>query len=424
MLHMARVELISNVQHYYYTALALDRIGYLQQYITGPSARSDDAWMRRCGKLFERLWDERRLDGVPPEAHQRVWLHEILQKVILRLTQSTASANNACNEYFARRAAQKMRECDVLHFVHSVGWIAARKARRLGAKVICDMREEHPQFQKDILAEEADLLGIDMAGRNSGSSHHILEEIGLADYIFCPSAYAKRTFVQRGISESKLIVCPYGVDRTRFSPGKRVPRQEFRVLFLGQVCLRKGVHYLLEGFRKAQLPHGRLVLAGPVDPAFRVVLDRYAGLFEETGSIPRGEVPAQHLAADVFVIPSLADAYPLVVAEAMSCGVPVVVSENTGWADLIENGREGFVVPIRDSDAIAERLTYLYEHREACVAMGARASLAIRGRDWNNYQISCAKFYRSLFGDERPDETMTSARASAGRAQSDAVAML
>ena len=404
---MARVELISNIFHYYHTAFALHRSGFLQHYITGPCARDNEEHLRRFGKVFERLWTERRLEGIPPELIKRLWLPELVQNGVKRLG-SAEDANWACNELFARRAAWTMQECDVVHFVHSVGWLAARKAKRVGIKVICDMREEHPRFQSEILSEEAKQLGIEFRVSGSSFNRHVVEEIELADYIFCPSSYAKRTFVQQGVSERKLVVCPYGVDRTKFAARERIPRKQFRVLFLGRVCMRKGVHYLLEGFRKARLSDAQLVLAGPVDPAFRVVLDRYRGVFEEVGALSRLQVPAQYLAADVFVIPSLADAYPLVVSEAMSSGLPVIVSENTGMADLIENGREGFVVPIRDSDAIAQRLAFLHENRDACAAMGERSVMAIRTRDWSNYQSLCSRFYRCLLSAEAGASATTS----------------
>lgn len=394
---MPAVEVISNVSHYYYTALSLHGIGYLQRYITGPSLLDDEAWISRCGPAFRRLWAERRLRGIPREAVRRLWLPEALQKSFARVG-APQLANRVCGELFAHRAAQIMGECDAIHFVHSVGWVAARKAKRDGIKVICDMREEHPQYQADILSEEAAHLGIDFRGTGSNYMQRVVEEIGLADYIFCPSSYAKRTFVERGISENKLLVCPYGVDAGQFTTTRReVQRKDFSVLFLGQLSMRKGVHYLLEAFRKAALPNAKLILAGPVDPAYRSVLDRYQGLFEETGRVPHSAVQDCYFGADVFVMPSLADSYGLVVSEAMSAGLPVIVSENTGMADFIRDGREGFVVPIRDSDAIADKLTFLYENRDLCAAMGSRGMATARSLDWNNYQSICANLYRSIF---------------------------
>jgi glycosyltransferase involved in cell wall biosynthesis len=400
---MPKVELVSPIFHYYYTALALHRQGFLQHYITAPSLLSGEAWVRHLGGPFERLWVERYLEGLPRRSVKRVWIPDLARRAVPLFGGSGDRAVGIHNDLFARAAAAKMEECEVLHFVHSVGWLAARRAKRAGMKIICDMREEHPSFQESILSEESRRLGLPF-GSSSGAAFRsrVLEEIELADYIFCPSSYAKRTFIDQGVHSDRLVVCPYGVDLAAFDAGAR-PRSTsgtFRILFLGRVCMRKGIHYLLEGFRQAKLPDARLILAGPVDSSFRPVLDRYRGLFEETGPVARPQVRERYIDADVFVMPSLADSYGLVVSEAMSTGLPVIVSENTGMADSITDGREGYVVPIRDSEAIAERISFLYEHRDRCAAMGEAAAATARTLDWNRYESVCAGFYRSLFGGQ------------------------
>jgi glycosyltransferase involved in cell wall biosynthesis len=391
---MAKVALISNVFHYYYAALALARSGNLARYITGPSARDSESWMARLGPLGRRIWNERRLEGIPPEFIRRLWLQEIIQKPTTRLGYSEV-ANKICGSLFAGRAARRMGDCDTVHFVQAVGWKAARIGKKRGIRVICDMREEHPEYQAEILKDEAGHLGIESIPPGATFRFRVLEEISLADHIFCPSTYAKRTFVARGIGAEKIVVCPYGVDAGTFAPrsAPRPERRPFTVLFLGRLCMRKGLHYLLEGYRKAALPNSRLILAGEVDPHYRPVLNRYRGVYEEAGIIARTRVADLYAAADVFVIPSLADAFGLVVTEAMSAGLPVIVSENTGMADFIRNGQQGFVVPIRDSDAIADHLTFLHQHPEERVRMGQAGVATARRLDWDNYQKVFAGFY-------------------------------
>jgi glycosyltransferase involved in cell wall biosynthesis len=390
---MQKVVLMSNVFHYYHAALALERSGNLARYITGPSACDSEAWMTRWGPLGRRVWRERRLEGLRSESVRRIWLPEILQKATTKLGYSEI-ANKLCGSLFAGRAARMMGQCDTLHFVQAIGWEAARKAKARGIHVVCDMREEHPEFQAEILAEEAQELGIKVMVPGSTFRYRVLEELALADRIFCPSGYAKRTFIAHGIPAGKLVVCPYGVDIGEFSP-RATPRtgQPFTVLFVGQLCMRKGLHYLLEGFAKARLPNSRLVLVGRAEPDYRPVLDRYRGLYEEPGSVPRARVAEFYANADVFVIPSLADAFGLVVSEAMSAGLPVIVSENTGMADFIRDGREGFVVPIRDSAAIAEKLAFLQQNRDQCAHMGEAAAATARALDWESYQNNFARFY-------------------------------
>jgi glycosyltransferase involved in cell wall biosynthesis len=402
---MPKVELISNVAHYYHTALTLYRCGYLGHYITGPSALDNEAWIRHLGKSFERLWKERRLEGIPPQLVKRMWLPEMALKSIKRFAEGSGLALWVQNEMFARKAAWMMTDCDVVHFVQSVGREAAIKAKRSGAIAICDARSEHPRFQEQILSEEAKRLDIQFTPLGLSYERRVIEELDLADYIFCPSSYARRTFVEQGISEDKLVVCPYGVDTSTFTPrGNSRASGTFSVLFVGSMCMRKGIQYLLEAYKKAGLKGARLVLAGSVDPSFRPILRQYEGLFEAVGVIPHSQLHEYYQMADVFVIPSLADAFPLVALEAMSAGLPIIASENTGTADVIEGGREGFIVPIRNAQAIAEKLTFLYENREQCVHMGMAANIAAKLRNWSNYEKICADFYKSLFGAPRDNQ--------------------
>jgi glycosyltransferase involved in cell wall biosynthesis len=396
---MPKVELISNIFHYYHTALSLYRGGYLGNYITGPSALDNEAWIQHLGKSFKRLWVERRLEGIPPHMVKRLWLPEIVMKSIQRCGVPSMPATWVQNEMFARKAAWMMTDCDVVHFVQSVGREAAKKAKRGGAIAVCDVRAEHPYFCNDILSEEAKRLNINFKPPDRTYERRVIEELDLADHIFCPSSYAKRTYMERGVGDEKLVVCPYGVDTGAITPCDR-PRdsRKFSVFFLGTIGMRKGVHYLLEAYKQARLRDARLLLAGAVDPEFRPILQRYEGLFEELGHIPHSKISEHLQMADVFVLPSLADSFGLVVLEAMSAGLPVIISENTGAADVIKNGREGFIVPIRNPKEIAEKLTFLYENREQCAAMGVAANLAAQRANWTNYETKCANFYKSLVG--------------------------
>jgi glycosyltransferase involved in cell wall biosynthesis len=396
---MPQVELISNITHYYYTGLSLLRSGLLGNYITGPSALATEQWLSHLGGPFARAYRERRLAGLPPDKVKRMWLPEILQKAVGKFGGTGEQANWTHNELFARRAAELMGECDAVHFVQSVGRESARRAKREGAKVVCDMRSEHPQFQKDILLEEGRKLGVNVVIPGSTYEHRVLEELYLADAIFTPSHYAKRTFVQEGFSADRVVVCPYGVDTSAFLP-RPMPRVEetFTVLFLGNICMRKGIHYLLEAFAKAALRNAKLILAGPIDPSFRSILHKFDGLFEAPGPIPRSELHRYYRQSDVFVIPSLADAYPLVTMEAMASGLPVIVSENTGTSELVRNRQNGFVVPIRSAEAIAEKLCWLYENRRECASMGAAAMITAKKQNWENYGKACQKFYKNFLG--------------------------
>jgi glycosyltransferase involved in cell wall biosynthesis len=140
---------------------------------------------------------------------------------------------------------------------------------------------------------------------------------------------------------------------------------------VGQITQRKGVSHLVEAFTRAGIPGSELLLVGRPHGAAQPW--RGTRGLRHIDRVAPWETPALYRSADVFVLPAISEAFGRVVLEAMASGVPVIVSENTGAADTIEDGESGYVVPIRDADAIAERLLFLYEHPDQRQTMGEQA---------------------------------------------------
>jgi glycosyltransferase involved in cell wall biosynthesis len=95
--------------------------------------------------------------------------------------------------------------------------------------------------------------------------------------------------------------------------------------------------------------------------------------------------------ADVLVLPSLAEGCALVVLEALACGLPVIVTPNTGSLEFVGDGEEGFVVPICRADAIADRLITLDRDRELLTHMSHNAQLTAERQSWEFYRETWAK---------------------------------
>jgi len=236
----------------------------------------------------------------------------------------------------------------------------------------------HHQYQFDCYAEER-ALNPAFAGMlptfdwPAGYQARLEAEIALADRILVGSRFVQHSFTAQGIEAARLYVEPYGVDGSRFGPppaGAGPVPGGLRVLYVGQIGQRKGISYLLEGYRQFQGPGTDLLLVGGMvgDPA---PLGAYAGGFRHRPFVPQAELPAIYHGADVFVFPTLIEGMPLVVVEAMACGLPVICTDR-GPDDLVRDGVEGFIVPIRDPRAIAERL----ERLRADPALRARMSRA------------------------------------------------
>jgi glycosyltransferase involved in cell wall biosynthesis len=338
----------------------------------------------------------RRLNGVPKALVRQVRWPEVLQRLLPAMGVMTHERGDWLNnQLFDSRSLRLVPDCDVFHFVSSVGLHCAQKAKAAGATVVCDVRQEHPAFQRRILNEESARFG--MKARITGSTYEgkVLEEFALADYIVTPSVHARRTYLEQGFAPEKLLLLPYGVDVEHFhNEGKA--DGTFRVIYAGSLTIRKGPQYLLEAFSRMDRAGAELVLVGPLDPAFKPVLAKYEGCFRYAGVVPKIALKELYSSSSVFVLPSLADSYSLATLEAMACGLPVIVSENTGAADALEHGKEGFVTPIRDAGAIREYLELLRGNEELRQAMGARAAVRAREMNWARYGREAVRYYREM----------------------------
>lgn len=178
-----------------------------------------------------------------------------------------------------------------------------------------------------------------------------------ADLIVCGSDFVRDGLVAHGCPAHRCVVVPYGVDADDELPRQSRHEGPLRVLTIGEVGLRKGSPYVLEAARRLK---GRAVfrMVGNV----RVPPGAHAELraaVELTGPLTSPDVREQYAWADVFLLPSIVEGSATVVYEALVCSLPVICTANTG--SVVRDGVEGFVVPLRDGRAIAERLERLMD---------------------------------------------------------------
>lgn len=305
-------------------------------------------------------------------------------------------------ETLDRHVARNLPECDAFVAISGSGLHAARKARAHGVKYICDRGSSHIRFSKRILTEEFKRWGQSFPGIDPRAVQKEEREYDLADAITVPSGFCRKSFMQEGISGEKMNVVPYGVDMARFSPDGEPSADSFDALFVGQVSFRKGVPYLLEAFDSVRHPNKRLTIVGAVQPEMREFLNqRHYPQVRFLGSQSRNEVRRLMSRSHVFILPSVEDGFGMVLAEALACGCPVIGTEHTGTPDLVENGREGFVVPIRDAAALSERMEQLCQDPAMRQKMAAAALQRVHQLGgWNDYGDNIVRVLSELV--ERP----------------------
>lgn len=266
---------------------------------------------------------------------------------------------------------------------------ALHKARRIGVPTVIDVPVAHAAWVRATMREEARLVpeyAVTLQGHDFPDSMLASnsQEFQTADTLLVLSSHERRTLVEYGVDEAKMIYTPLGVDLELFAPRPRPQDGVFRVIFVGQITQRKGLSYLVEAFKRAALPASELLLVGPIvgsDAPWRGT----PGV-RHVPAVPRTALPALYATADAYVLPSLAEGFPLTQMEAMAMGLPVVVSENTSAHDVVTDGQDGFVVPIRDAGAIVDRLRLLHDDADLRVRMGAAARLRAEDFGWDRYR--------------------------------------
>ena len=188
-----------------------------------------------------------------------------------------------------------------------------------------------------------------------------LAEYENADAILVVSEYARQTFIAEGVAPQKLRPFPVRVHE-RFRAGAASRDEDdgvFRIVYTGAISVVKGVPLLIDAFERLSLHNVELTLVGDSGTrGMRRFLERVTSRDPRIRIAPGDPLP--HLRrADVYVHPSYQDGFAYAVAEALACGLPVIVTEDTGARELVAEGVNGWVVPTGSVEAIHARLEQL-----------------------------------------------------------------
>ncbi len=321
------------------------------------------------------------------------WKHRLPHSIIRQWELLTAVP-------FGAWVARNLPECDLYVGLSGSGLPAGKKNHQSGARYVCDRGSAHIRVQDQLLREEHDRWDMPFPGIDSRAIAREEAEYAEADLITIPSIFAYRSFVEQGIAAKKLRLLPYGVDVSRFQPVAEPATGRFDVLFVGGMSLQKGIQYLAQAYQKISHPAKTLTFVGAPSQELIAIL-KMRGLWPSDarvlGHMPQTELKNVMSRSHVLVLPSIQDGFGMVMAQAMACGCPVIASRNTGGEDLFSDGREGYIVPIRDVDALVERLQHLADHPEARTAIGQQALGRVRGfGGWRDYGEKAMTIYREV----------------------------
>ena len=138
---------------------------------------------------------------------------------------------------------------------------------------------------------------------------------------------------------------------------------------------------------------------GPIDSRINDILNKYQNRnIVLHGAKKQSDLYWYYSQCDIFCLASIDDGLAMVQAQAMACQLPIIATENTGSAELVEPEKNGFIVPIRDKEALKEKISYFYQNREEVKRMGKAAKTTIEnGFSWSDYGARYSQNLEEIF---------------------------
>jgi glycosyltransferase involved in cell wall biosynthesis len=222
------------------------------------------------------------------------------------------------------------------------------------------------------------------------------EEYSIADHILVLSQFAKDTFIKYGFSERKVDVLRLGVELSSFSTvSSRKVTLPLKVLYFGNLSLRKGIPYLLEATQSFPRKKISVTLIGDIEPSLKPLL-RNQSHVKLLRSLPQSKLGAVIRDFDVFLFPTIEDGFGQTLLQAMACGLVPIVTLRCGAADIIECGRNGYIIPASSAGAIRNCLQNILENMDALESMKQEALNTASQFSWDNYSLSLHKWLERI----------------------------
>lgn len=209
----------------------------------------------------------------------------------------------------------------------------------------------------------------------------------MAQHWIAASSFTRSTLVEHGVPYGAVAVIPYGVDSSKFKPDPHRCHNpaKLRLLFVGRINQRKGIRDLVDAIQLVGSDRVELTICGHVvdDLAiFRPFADRIRIL----PSVSDKMLIAAYQAADLFVFPSLAEGFGQVLLEALASGVPILSTKRTAAPDLIEPGRQGFIVEPGRPEELADRIEWALASRSRLHEMRQEARRVAEQFTWQRFR--------------------------------------
>lgn len=302
---------------------------------------------------------------------------------------------------FDRGVAERIRQAEQLRAVYTVEDCALEsfhRARQRGWHRFYDLPIGYWRAGQAIYREEAErepewaptLGGMQDSQRKLDRKD---AELASADTIIVASSFTRSTLALAPQPLPPIHVIPYGAPPPQAEPAPVASGAKLRVLFVGALGQRKGLSYLLAAMRPLA-GVAELTLLGRKTASACRPLDEATQAHRWIPSLSHQAVLDEMARHDVLVFPSLFEGFGLVILEAMSRGLPVITTAHTAGPDVIQEGENGYIVPIRSATALEEKLSLLAGDRGLLAEMKRQALATAQRHSWAGYRRRLGELVR------------------------------
>ena len=333
--------------------------------------------------------------GIPPSrARTFVW-HGVLSRIVGRVPGRSLArlAEPALHRMFGRWAERALRGryWDVVHCFSGVfEETLTSPAVKTGARVLV-RASSHIEVQSGLLEAEEARVGVPIDRPSGWMRARELREYTLADRIVVLSTFSRNSFTAQDVPAARLRILSPGVRVDVFRPAPDVVDARMRriragaplrILYVGAVSYRKGMLDLVRAMQTVAEDAFHFTLVGePLDET-RHLMSGLPRSVEVVGKLPQNLLPQRYWDADIFIFPTIEDGFPYVLAQAQAAALPIITTAHGAGLDIVTPDRDGWIVPVRDPQAIAERLEWCASNRSLVASMVSRIYESFRSRSW------------------------------------------
>jgi glycosyltransferase involved in cell wall biosynthesis len=330
--------------------------------------------------------------GIATNLYHRCWLFHFIMKPFYHILDPLAWQQIQYRFFMpVFNIWLKVQKYDQFNVVQAIAWGAKAPfdlAEKHGALKVLDAPNSYPTTYDGYERREMAIWGKKV---KPSVPEHIIEQvvrdIERADVILCPSKWVFDSMIANGVDSKKCKINPFGVNVDIFKPRESIPKVP-RFVCVGSITLRKGHQYLFPAFNriKQKYPDAELYCLGAVLSDFKHIWKQWKDLVTFQGHMSHFELAALYQRSTAFVLPSVEEGFARAIIEAMSSGVAILATYESGATTLVENGKEGIIFQTRNVDAIYNAMKVMIENPQLAHKMGELA--AIRGglnNTWEDY---------------------------------------